>query len=304
MSEYNEKLPKWSLIRINAPPNREYEEGDEDNYVPFEFVNIDGEFSYEQLRPLLSHYDKDKPREICIGQSSYSLWCSNGKRRKIQIYYDDEGLCKTLSVNHTANAMVDCGRFTSKKFDYVDEKSHNQQMKDEWGAPRLVGDIICKIRTGTPIPDCSIFGQNPVSWIYNYKKPNSRMIAKCGDKKKAIEICDSLITHPFPSGIISINSPREAKYRDYPLGNSDFCFGSWWCGEILATHKHILPRVMKQLKDVEDNPFSDIPEVYHNENYRLVLGESKVVALLPKSCMTIEVDMPVKFGDILDIVHP
>lgn len=298
MSKYNQKLPKWSLIRINAPPNRDYEKGDEDNYVPFEFVNIDGEFSYEQLRPLLSHYDKDKPTEIGIGRSSYSLWCSNGKRRKIEIYYDDEGLCKLIPVNHTANAMIDCGRFTSKKFDYVDGKSYNQKMKDEWGSPRFVGDVICKIRTGTPIPDCSIFGENPVSWIFHHKKPNSRMIAKHGSHKKAIEICDSLIHHPFPSGLISINSERERKVGDYMLGNADFCFGQWWCAEILATHKFLLPKLMKEIKEAD---IIDIPELYENENYRIVLGESKVVAILPETIMSIVIEMKTKFGEILDI---
>ena len=175
---------KFSFLRINS-------NGD----IPQEFCNIDnyddGEL-YGNLRPLFSHYEKGKgeiggTEPIYIGTSKYTLWCNNGKRYKVELFYDEDGQNKSLLPNHRMNAMADAGRFTSKKFDYIpkNNKNHNQNIKTNWGSNYFVGDIICKFSTGKPFPDCSIFGENPINFIMSKKTPNTRMINAYGTFEEA-----------------------------------------------------------------------------------------------------------------------
>jgi len=163
---------KYSYMRINC-----------NGELPFTFVNLD-EFDkldeYKQIRPLFSHYEEDG-KMIYIGKTKYTLWCSNGKRYNVEMYFDEDGLSKKLLPNHRINAMINLGRFTSKKFDYLNEKTRNQQIKDCWGSNYMVGDVICKITTGKPIPDCSIFGDNPIKSIMERRFPNTRMKNKYGE---------------------------------------------------------------------------------------------------------------------------
>jgi hypothetical protein len=204
------------------------------------------------------------------------------------MYYDDEGLCKYLPINHVANAMLDCGRFTSKKFDYVDEKSYNQQLKDAWGAFKRVGDIICKIRTGTPIPDCSIFGDNPVSWIHSHKKPNARMIAKIGDESKAYDMCDSLIYHPCKVVNGMFDGSTERKVSIYSVGVEDKIFGEWWCAEWMLTLKHIIPKLIKEI-DSESSDIEMNDEIADTHNWRFVLGTSSLAIITTDVSLRIDI---------------
>jgi len=164
---------KYSYMRINHSGE-----------LPFTFVNLD-EFDkldeYKQIRPLFSHYEEDG-KMIYLKKTKYTLWCSNGKRYNVEMYIDEDGLSKDLQPNHRINAMINLGRFTSKKFDYLNEKTHNQQTKNCWGSNYIVGDVICKITTGKPIPDCSIYGDNPIKSIAEKRVPNTRMKNLYGDK--------------------------------------------------------------------------------------------------------------------------
>jgi len=231
--DYTSTIPKWSLMRINAPTL------DEEDYKPFEFVNVDdGDFHcHYQLRPLFSHAGE---KTIFITHHSFSLWCSNGKRYKVELYFDEEGAMphKALTPNWGANAMIDAGRFTSKKFEYVDDNSYNQKLKTAWGSNYIYGDCICKIYTGKPLPDCSIYGDNPLSFMYREITPSRRMITKHGDEI-ARNMCHPHMRQEVPSGIITleiiINSPYVKReyhwcHESTPLREMK---GKWFIDEYL-----------------------------------------------------------------------
>lgn len=161
---------KYSYLRINA-------NGD----IPMDFVNLADDVprdeEWNELKKLFSHYEEGK--FDYIAKNKYTLWCSDDKRYKVEILCDEDGYNKGLLPNHRMNAMVDAGRFTSKKFDYIG-KSRNQDVKECWGSNYYVGDVIIKVVSGKPIPDCSIFGDNPLDFILHGHLPNKRMFNKYG----------------------------------------------------------------------------------------------------------------------------
>ena len=208
-------MPNYSYLRINS-------NGD----IPMDFVNladIKKDEEYQNIRPLFSHHtskenDVDGKFPIYLNITKYSLWCSDGKRYNVQIYFDEDGLSKKLLPNHRANAMVDAGRFTSKKFDYIG-KTRNQEIKEAWGSGYFVGDVIMKFTTGKPIPDCSIFGENPINFIMDkrLKKPNTRMINKHGEGMA------ELMFNPFAAkrwDTVERNWEKQ-EYRIIPTGCED-----------------------------------------------------------------------------------
>jgi len=176
--------PKYSFLRINS-----------NGEVPQEFCNI-GDYEsgelYENLRPLFSHYEEDGDK-IFIGTSKYTFWCNDGKRYKVEVFFDEDGSHKKLLPNHRANAMADAGRFTNKNYNYIpkNNKNHNHNLKLAWGSNYFLGDIICKFTTGKAFPDCSMF-ENPLQFIFTRKQPNTRMINLYGGEEEA-----NKVIHPF-----------------------------------------------------------------------------------------------------------
>jgi len=203
-------MTNYSYLRINANTD-----------IPQVFVNLDdikkGE-EFENLRPLFSHStDYTYKEDLFLGRSKYSMWCSDGKRYNVQIYYDTEGLEKGLLPNHRVNAMIDAGRFTSKKFDYIG-KTRNQDIKETWGSNYFMGDVIIRLTTGKPIPDCAIYGENPLKFLMDIKKPNRRMINKYGEEASLMMI------HPFytkkmPTGLVTSDDWENADWEkeDYHI---------------------------------------------------------------------------------------
>ena len=177
-------MTNYSYLRINANTD-----------IPCEFVDP----------------DKDLKDMIRTG-SKYSLWCTDGKRYNVKIFYDDSGqddLGNPLLPNHRVNAMIDAGRFTSKKFDYIG-KTRNQDLKEHWGSSYFMGDVVLVVIDGKPIPDCCIYGENPLEFLLDIKEPNRRMINKYGEEKSRMMI------HPgmgmvMPSGTIT------AEYFENPI---------------------------------------------------------------------------------------
>ena len=195
-----------AYIRINA-------KGD----CPMDFVNLADSVPkhevWDELKATMSHHD-DKCR-ITFGTRKYALWCSDGKRYNVEVLFDEDGIHKCLLPNHRMNAMVDAGRFTTKKFDYVG-KSHNQDIKEMWGSNYFVGDIIIKVIAGKPIPDCSIFGDNPLVFLKGHKKVSNRMRSKYGDS--AENVINPFRKKVMPTGMVTAddfeNAPWEvAEYR-------------------------------------------------------------------------------------------
>ena len=151
-----------SYLKINA-----------NSSTPKEVVDLTGvpkDEILEELKKSMEHCGMGGSNEIFLSRSTYTLWCSDGKRYKVEVLYDDSGQPKGLVPNHRINAMVDLGRFTSKKFNYIG-KSRNQDIKDTWGSNYFVGDVFVKVTAGRPIPDIEIFGSNPLRSILSQYCP-------------------------------------------------------------------------------------------------------------------------------------
>lgn len=186
------------LIRFNATKR----EPQDIAHHPKDFVEKQ---EYECIRSLLTH---DRPVEgvwgagdpdIWIERQHFLVWCDDGKRHKVGMYCDETGKLKGLLPNHRVNAMIDAGRFTTKGFDCIG-KSHNQNIKDEYGCNFLVGDVIIKVDAGKPLPDLSIFGDSPVAFLLREKTPNLDMKKEYGESLAGNMIQSTMKKTPVPSG--------------------------------------------------------------------------------------------------------
>ena len=190
-----------SYIRINA-------NGD----CPMDFVNLASSVPkdevWDELKATMSHHD-DKCR-ITFGMRKFALWCSDGKRYNVDVLFDEDGIHKCLAPNHGMNAMVDAGRFNTKKFDFIG-KSHNQDIKEMWGSNYFVGDVIIKVITGKPIPDCSIFGDNPIVFLRSHKKVSNRMRSKYGDS--AENVINPFKKKVMPTGMVTADDFKNAPWE-------------------------------------------------------------------------------------------
>lgn len=170
----------------------------------------------DELRKNLSHSAMGGSDRIFLDSSTYTLWCSDGKRYKVEIVFDDDGNHKGLIPNHRINAMVNLGRFTSKKFNYVG-KSRNQDIKDTWGSNYFLGDVFVKITTGRPLPDISIFGSSPILSIVGHDFiPSAKMSATHADAEGMLDPRRARADYGNP------NSPKNAggmlwEFKDYHI---------------------------------------------------------------------------------------
>ena len=138
----------------------------------------------EQL--LLFSHDQD----TLFGMRSYWIWCVDGQRHLMTVYYDSDGEDKHLVPNHRANALITAGRFTTRDFnDIVDrtrgqlQPNFNQELKDQWGSSFLLGDIICVINEGDSLPDFDIYGNNPINFVRAGRVPSEAMVQDYGEEK-------------------------------------------------------------------------------------------------------------------------
>ena len=205
-------MPTYCYIRINA-----------NGETPMEFVNladsVPKDEPWAELKKTMSHYKGQDSIYLC--PVKYTLWCSDGKRYKVEILFDDDGLSKKLQPNHRFNAMVNLGRFTTKSFDYIG-KSRQQDIKETWGSNYFVGDVIVKVVEGKPIPDCSIFGENPIKSIFAQHIPNTRMINKYG-REKAMMMFSPFHKKRMPTGLVNATSWEDApwEFKDYHIFHPD-----------------------------------------------------------------------------------
>ena len=201
-------MPNYTYIRYNA-----------NGETPMEFVNladsVPKDEEWNELKATMSHYEGKG--SIYFSKAKYALWCSDGKRYNVEIFYDEDGLNKGLPPNHRINAMVHLGRFTNKNFNYIGD-TRNQQIKDTWGSNYFVGDVIIKVVVGKPIPDISVFGDNPIQAIFAQHRPNNRMVSKYG-REKAIMKFSPIHKKVMPTGLVTADSWENADYEfvDYHI---------------------------------------------------------------------------------------
>lgn len=105
---------------------------------------------------------------------------SSGRRLSYSCYVDWRATEKHLDVNHRANAMINIGRFTGLDLTMVDD-CHNQWMKLLYGSNHVYGDLVVVVPEGTPPPDLSVYGSNPVASITQHRSPSQHMVERHGE---------------------------------------------------------------------------------------------------------------------------
>ena len=153
-------MRKYTLIKINAST--------------FTACDIH-EVTAEDIHPRVWDHSKHILNTDTIIADHYELWCDDNARHRVMIFADEYGLEKRELPNHRANALIDAGRFTSQRFDEIDD-TPNQHMKEESGANYFVGDVVCLLQHGQPMPDLNVYGNNPVAFIMSRKQPSQDMI--------------------------------------------------------------------------------------------------------------------------------
>ena len=160
-----------SLVRINATNN-----------TTDDWSGVENETIYNKVKELITStatagmvqsgsQDSDV---VMVEGINLNFWATDGTKRAFRVYCDEEGKSKGLPPNHRVNAMVDAARFISNSFDCV-YRSRNQELKDTYGSNYFVGDVYFEIPTGYPTPDLAIFGDNPIDFIMQTRKPSDQM---------------------------------------------------------------------------------------------------------------------------------
>ena len=73
--------------------------------------------------------------------------------------------------------MINAARFTTKTFDTIGH-CQNQNLKDSWGSNYFVGDVYFQVPAGYPFPDLLVFGDNPIHFIMQDRRPSDQMKKK------------------------------------------------------------------------------------------------------------------------------
>ena len=207
--------PQFTLLRINTS-------GD----VPVDFVNVDApdHSLYEHLREV-GHWEGE------VSVQNYAFYDAQGKRKKYEVYFAGNGLGEEQQPNHRANAMAIAGMY--HKNGTPDENCRQMQLKQEWGCRFFVGDIIIRIKKNQTLPDLTIFGDNPLSYIMSFRAPQFREEPTPQYKRKFPDWEDRCNPHKkktqMPSGRVSLQMFED---RGYEEGNySFFCPSGSYCTE-------------------------------------------------------------------------
>ena len=118
---------------------------------------------------------------IMIERKTLLFWGDDGKRHDFDIFADENGKSKSLPPNHRLNAMINAARFTTKTFDTIGH-CQNQNLKDSWGSNYFVGDVYFQVPAGYPFPDLLVFGDNPINFIMQDRRPSDQMKKKYGEE--------------------------------------------------------------------------------------------------------------------------
>ena len=195
--------------------------------TPMEFINLTDEAQKDGAWKAI----REQIGASGIGVSTFSIWCNDGKRYKVKCLYNDNAMNEHAEPNHRANAMIAAGMYRDNIFTNPDLKSYQYQLKDTWGANFMYGDCAFQFAEGRPLPDCSIYGENPIHFIFNRGTPDSqhlhgltppkRFITKHGHS--AIMMSSLFVHRPMPDGMITAQSmeTRPYRYREYHLSSKN-----------------------------------------------------------------------------------
>lgn len=171
------------------------------------------DFGVETVQSTVTHLEK-LLNERVEWEHGLSCWCTDGSRHEFTILCIEDGKLKGLRPNHRVNAMIDAGRFDTTEFDYVDANSKNQRLKDAWGSNYFAGDIFIVVSRDGCIPDCSVFGEDPIAFILSEKTPGDRMKDEHGKELAEMMTNARMSKKQLPSGSYSIASLR--RWNDNP----------------------------------------------------------------------------------------
>ena len=77
--------------------------------------------------------------------------------------------------------MTDAGRFTTLRFDYIENDCQNQGMEVSYKLNYFVGVVICKVSV-QKLPNHFFFGNNPIEFITTQKEACSQMKNEYGEE--------------------------------------------------------------------------------------------------------------------------
>lgn len=198
---------QFTLLRINT-------QGD----VPMDFVNVDApdHSLYEHLREVGNWGEHGE-----VGTNNYAFYTADGRRMKYEVYFAGNGLNEKQQPNHRANAMAIYGMY--HKNGTPDEKCRQFQLKEEWGCRFFVGDIIIRIKKNQPLPDVSVFGDNPLSYIMALRSERCRETPTRQYQNKYADWAERCNPHrqktEWPGGMMTAAMLEARGYED-----SDYSF--------------------------------------------------------------------------------
>lgn len=164
------------------------------------------------------HYDGSCSFE----RNTVSVWCCDGAKHHLSYLADEVGKNRELQPNHVANAIITAGRFVTQDYNTTEHTSQNrnQALKESWGSNYCVGDIFFMIPNGHSLPDFTVYGENPISFIINMElqRPSESMINEYGELVAKNKI-DSRMYRPLRSGLITLEMIENAPWAfiDYHL---------------------------------------------------------------------------------------
>lgn len=165
--------------------------------------------------------DQDFP----LSGSTFKIWCMDGQRHDIQVFYHEEGLESDLLPNHRGNAIIFAGRFLSTEFNDLDIDCNNQQLKDSYGSNFIVGDMVMKVPEGYPIPDLDIYGTNPINFITRPRMPSPGMTREYG-AQTAKHMMSHNTMKMWPETMEEVMNPKweQILYELFPEKCSSKCY--------------------------------------------------------------------------------
>ena len=198
---------QFTLLRINT-------QGD----VPMDFVNVDApdHTLYEHLREVANWGEHGE-----VASHNYAFYTTDGRRMKYEVYFAGSGLLEKQQPNHRANAMAIYGMY--HKNGTPDEKCRQFQLKQEWGCRFFVGDIIIRIKKNQPLPDVSVFGTNPLSYIMTLRSEHHRRTPTRQYQRKYEDWEDRCNPHRKKESLgAGIFTAEDFANRGYEEGNYSF----------------------------------------------------------------------------------
>ena len=146
--------------------------------VPCEFKNVqdDDHNLYDFLRKQSDwQVEGVSTCGAWVSYHNYKFHSVDGRHLNYEVYFCGEALDLNLQPNHRATAMASMGMYG--KNGNPDEKSRQYELKNAWGCNFFYGDIFIRIKKNQPLPDATIYGENPLAFMVAHATEMGREFA-------------------------------------------------------------------------------------------------------------------------------